>query len=76
MVTTVRLSAEVDNKLTMLAKETGRTKSYYIRELIENNIEDLVTKYEILKDVEDYRAGKLETLSLEEIEKKHYEMED
>lgn len=76
MVTTVRLSAEVDSKLTMLAKETGRTKSYYIRELIEENIEDLVTKYEILKDVEDYRAGKLETMSLEEIEKKHYEMED
>ena len=31
--------------MSELAKRTGRTKSYYARELIERNIEDLEDRY-------------------------------
>ncbi|TAL40668.1 MAG: ribbon-helix-helix protein, CopG family [Salinibacterium sp.] len=36
----VRLDPEVDARLTELARETGRTKSSYIRQAIETFLED------------------------------------
>lgn len=69
MVTTVRLSSATDEKLSKLAKETGRTKSFYLRKLIEENLEKLLLQYRILQSVEDYNEGKLETISFEEMEK-------
>ena len=41
----IRLNPEVDRRLAELAKLTGRTKSYYARELIESNLEDLEDRY-------------------------------
>lgn len=69
MVTTVRLSSATDEKLSKLAKETGRTKSFYLRKLIEENLEKLLLQYRILQSLEDYNEGKLETISFEEMEK-------
>lgn len=69
MVTTVRLSSAADEKLSKLAKETGRTKSFYLRKLIEENLEKLLLQYRILQSKEDYTEGKLETISFEEMEK-------
>lgn len=42
MVTTIRLSDATNEKLKRLVAETGRTKAYYLRELIEDNIEELM----------------------------------
>ena len=42
---TVRLSPDTDRRLSQLARLTGRTKSYYVRELIESNMEDLEDRY-------------------------------
>ena len=36
----VRLEPEMEDKLTRLAKETGRSKSYYVKQAIENYLED------------------------------------
>lgn len=69
MVTTVRLSSATDEKLSKLAKETGRTKSFYLRKLIEENLEKLLLQYRILQSKEDYTEEKLETISFEEMEK-------
>jgi RHH-type rel operon transcriptional repressor/antitoxin RelB len=41
----IRLDTQVEKRLDRLAKLTGRTKSYYARELIESNIEDLEDRY-------------------------------
>lgn len=41
----IRLDSEVERRLTELARRTGRTKSYYARELIEGNIDDLEDRY-------------------------------
>jgi RHH-type rel operon transcriptional repressor/antitoxin RelB len=41
----IRLSPDTDRRLSKLARRTGRTKSYYVRELIESNMEDLEDRY-------------------------------
>lgn len=41
----IRLDAETEQRLDRLAKQTGRTKSYYARELIEAHLEDLEDRY-------------------------------
>jgi len=41
----IRLHADIERRLSELAKRTGRTKSYYARDLIEGNIEDLEDRY-------------------------------
>ena len=41
----IRLDSEIERRLSELARRTGRTKSYYARELIEANIEDLEDRY-------------------------------
>ena len=41
----IRLNPDIERRLSDLAKRTGRTKTYYARELIEGNIEDLEDRY-------------------------------
>ncbi len=41
----IRLDPAIERRLSELAKRTGRTKTYYARELIEGNIEDLEDRY-------------------------------
>ena len=41
----IRLNPDIDRRLSELARRTGRTKSYYVRELIESNMEDLEDRY-------------------------------
>ena len=41
----IRLPAEIDDRLTALAKRTGRTKTYYAREAILRLIDDMEDTY-------------------------------
>jgi RHH-type transcriptional regulator, rel operon repressor / antitoxin RelB len=41
----IRLDPAIERRLSELAKRTGRTKTYYARELIEGNIEELEDRY-------------------------------
>lgn len=68
MATSVRLSGETAEKLESLARETGRSKSFYLRQAIEDSIDRLTFEYGILADLEDVRRGRLKTLSLDEVE--------
>ena len=45
MMLSVRLNPDIEKRLTDLARRTGRTKAYYVRELIEGNFEDLEDRY-------------------------------
>ena len=40
MTTTIRLEPAIEQRLGYLAAQTGRTKSYYLRELVLNGLED------------------------------------
>jgi RHH-type rel operon transcriptional repressor/antitoxin RelB len=37
----VRLPKEIEERLERLAKQTGRTKTYYVREAITEHLEDM-----------------------------------
>ena len=41
----LRLEKELENRLDHLAKMTGRTKTFYIRQLIEQHIDELEDRY-------------------------------
>lgn len=69
MATSVRLSQETEQRLNFLAEKTGRTKAYYIREIIENNLEDLEDYYLACEVLERVRKGQEKTYSLAEVEK-------
>ena len=65
MAIALRLSKELDKRLSALSKKTHRSKSYYAREAIEHYIEDLEDYY-LAKSVLE-NIGTIYTL--EEVEK-------
>ena len=50
-----------------LAETTGRSREFLMNEALEQSIDKLEYEFGLLKTVEDYRAGKLETYSLDEV---------
>lgn len=69
MPTSVRLSEDSEKRLNILAKATGRSKAFYVRKAIENELDDLEDIYLAEKRLEDIRSGKSRTYTLEEVEK-------
>ena len=48
-MTTVRLDPEIEKRLDLLARKTGRTKSFYLRKALQQHLDD----------IEDYYLGML-----------------
>lgn len=69
MPTTVRLNPRTEQRLRDLAKSTGRTQSYYINEMIESSIDRLEWEQGLLQLAADVRAGRVETVSSEEMDR-------
>ncbi len=67
MPTSVRLDPAVEARLDQLAQATGRSKAYYLRELIEAGIDDLEDAYMGAAVLERVRAGKERTYSLNDV---------
>ena len=67
----IRLPAEVEIRLEALAKATGRTKTFYAREAILEHLDDLEDLYLAEQRSMDIRAGKTQTVSLEEVMKRY-----
>jgi RHH-type transcriptional regulator, rel operon repressor / antitoxin RelB len=44
-VLSIRLKPSLERRLSRLARQTGRTKTFYATKLIEENIEDLEDRY-------------------------------
>lgn len=63
----ISLSEDLAARYDRLAKETGRTKTFLMAKALEESIDRLEYEFSILKDIEDYRAGRLETYSLDEV---------
>ena len=67
----IRLPEEIEKRLDALAKETGRTKTFYVREAILEHLDDLEDIYIAEKRLADIRAGRSTTVSLEEVMKRY-----
>jgi RHH-type rel operon transcriptional repressor/antitoxin RelB len=63
MATSIRLEPEVEKRLDFLARQTGRTKAFYLRELITRGMEDLEDYYLAADVLERVRKGEEEILS-------------
>ncbi len=65
----VRLPKEIDDRLTRLAKETGRTKSYYVREALLRYLDDLEDAYLAEAAYERFLASREKAVPIEEVER-------
>jgi RHH-type rel operon transcriptional repressor/antitoxin RelB len=57
MATSIRLDPIVEKRLDKLAAQTGRSKAYYLRELVTNGLDDLEDYYLATGTVERLRKG-------------------
>ena len=58
MATSIRLAPETEQRLDYLASQTGRTKAFYLREIIENGIQEMEDYYLAADVLERVRKGK------------------
>ena len=64
----LRLPEDIESRLDKLAKATGRTKSFYVREAILEHLADLEDLYLAEKRLAKVRTGKSKTYSLNAVE--------
>ncbi len=69
MTISIRLPEETERRLTALAERTGRPRAYYVREAIAAHLEDMEDIYLGEAALEDVRAGRDRTHSLEDVER-------
>ena len=58
MATSIRLAPETEQRLDFLASQTGRTKAFYLREMIEQGIEEMEDYYLAADVLARVRQGK------------------
>ncbi len=68
MATSIRLSPEVEKRLDYLAGQTGRTKAFYLREIIEKGLDDMEDYYLATDVLERVRKGEERVYSLDKVE--------
>lgn len=69
MATSIRLAPELEKRLDYLAGQTGRTKAFYLREIIEKGLDDMEDYYLAAGVLERVRKGEERVYSLDEVEK-------
>lgn len=69
MATSVRLNSEIEQRLNNLAAKTGRSKAFYLREIIEAGLLDMEDYYLAINTLERVRKGEEAVYSLDEVEK-------
>lgn len=57
----IRLDDETGKRLDRLSRETGRTKAFYIRKMIEDNIDDMEDYYLAAEVMEKIRSKEIST---------------
>ena len=58
MATSIRLAPETEQRLDYLASQTGRTKAFYLREIIEQGIQEMEDYYLAADVLARVRQGK------------------
>ena len=69
MATSVRLDLAIEQRLDQLAAKTGRTKAYYLRELVMNGLDDLEDYYLAAATMERVRKGEEKVYSAQQVRK-------
>ena len=69
MATSIRLAPELEQRLDFLAASTGRTKAFYLREVIEHGLSDIEDYYLAADVLERVRKGQEKVYSLEDVER-------
>ena len=57
MATSIRLAPETEQRLDFLASSTGRTKAYYLREIIDHGLTEMEEYYLAAEVLERVRKG-------------------
>ena len=69
MATSIRLDPVTEQRLNHLTTATGRTKAFYLRELVERGLEDLEDYYLAENTMQRVRQGEECIYSLDEVER-------
>lgn len=69
MPTSIRLPPDVERRLDALVKKTGRSKAFYLREMITSGIADMEDYYLAAGVLERVRKGEEETFTLDDVER-------
>lgn len=67
----LRLPSAIEIRLEVLAKSTGRTKTFYAREAILEYLDDLEDLYLAESRLIDIRSGKTEVVPLEDVMRRY-----
>jgi RHH-type rel operon transcriptional repressor/antitoxin RelB len=67
--TSIRLAPELSNRLDQLALKTGRTKAFYLREIIEGGIAEIEEYYLAAETLEQVRKGQEKVHSASSVRK-------
>lgn len=67
MATSIRLTPDIERRLDFLASQTGRTKAFYLREMIERGIQDMEDYYLAVDVLERIRKGEEGTYTEAEV---------
>jgi RHH-type transcriptional regulator, rel operon repressor / antitoxin RelB len=67
----IRLPQSLERRLEKLARRTGRTKTYHIREAILQHLEDTEDMYLAEGALERIRRGEEHTIPLKDVMKRH-----
>jgi len=70
-VLTIRLPEDIEKRLAALAKATGRSKSFYVRQAILEHLDDIEDIYLAERRLTEIRSGQDKTISLEDLIEKH-----
>ena len=69
MSVSLRLPPELNQRLSLLAEQTGRSKTFYMLEAIRDHLDDLEDLYLAEQRLIDVRAGRSRTVSLDDVER-------
>jgi len=67
MATSIRLDEKTERRLEQLAARTGRTKAYYLRELIAGGLDELEEAYLAAATLERVRRGREKVYTGEQV---------
>ncbi len=67
----IRLPQSIEKRLERLARRTGRTKTFYVREALLEHLEDLEDMYLAESALERIRTGEAQTIPLKNVMKRH-----
>ena len=65
----LRLPKDIEERLDGLAKRTGRTKTFYVRQAIMTHLEDLEDAFQADEIMKRVRTGEESVLSAQEMRK-------